>query len=76
MQLSLPMYDLPCVEAATNSWCAGLGRALAEEGFDEAPETPTRGVSVEALWRSPDLLLSQTCGYPLLTAFPDCFRCF
>ncbi|MDD9916171.1 MAG: PhnD/SsuA/transferrin family substrate-binding protein [Rhodospirillaceae bacterium] len=66
------MYDLPCVKAATDAWCAGLSRALANEGFDGAPETLTRGEGVDALWRSPDLLLSQTCGYPLLTSYRDC----
>ncbi len=68
-QISLPMYDLPCVEAATNAWAAGLARALVQEGILDAPEQLTRGKTVAELWRSPDLLLSQTCGYPLITAF-------
>lgn len=71
MQISLPMYDLPCVEKATNAWSDGLARALRREGVSEAPTRLTRGKPVEDLWRSPDLLLSQTCGYPLLTEFAD-----
>lgn len=70
-QISLPMYDLPCVAAATDAWADGLGRALAREGLADAPLQLTRGKTVGELWRSPDLLLSQTCGYPLLTAFKD-----
>jgi ABC-type phosphate/phosphonate transport system substrate-binding protein len=71
MQISLPMYDLPCVANATDAWAAGLAKALAREGVDDAPESLTRGRSVAELWRAPDLLLSQTCGYPLITAFAD-----
>lgn len=71
MQISLPMYDLPCVTNATDAWAAGLARALGREGVKDAPLSLTRGRSVAELWRSPDLLLSQTCGYPLITAFAD-----
>lgn len=71
MQISLPMYDLPCVRTATDAWAAGLARALAGEGVEDVPETLTRGVGVADLWRAPDLLLSQTCGYPLITAYAD-----
>lgn len=69
MQISLPMYDLPCVRAVTDEWGKGLARALAREGFPDAPLQLTRGKTVEELWRSPGLLVSQTCGYPLLTEF-------
>ena len=71
MQISLPMYDLPFVTAATDAWASGLAKALAKEGVEDAPESLTRGLSVAELWRSPDLLLSQTCGYPLTTAYAD-----
>jgi ABC-type phosphate/phosphonate transport system substrate-binding protein len=70
-QISLPMYDLPGVEKATDAWCAGLARALKREGVTDAPRQLTRGLSVAELWRSPELLLSQTCGYPLITAYAD-----
>ncbi len=65
------MYDLPCVSDATDAWASGLGKALAKEGVEDAPASLTRGLSVAELWRSPDLLLSQTCGYPLITAYAD-----
>ena len=71
MQVSLPMYDLPCVAAATDDWVEGLARAMAKQGIENAPAALTRGVGVADLWRSPDLLLSQTCGYPLTTAYAD-----
>ncbi|NKB56683.1 MAG: PhnD/SsuA/transferrin family substrate-binding protein [Alphaproteobacteria bacterium] len=71
MQISLPMYDLPCVEKATDAWGEGLVRALEREGVSDVTARLTRGKSVDELWRSPDLLLSQTCGYPLLTEFAN-----
>ena len=68
MIASLPMYDWPEVRQATDAWWAGLARHLRAEGFD-APDRLTRSPSPGSLWRRPDLLLSQTCGYPLTHEF-------
>ncbi len=65
--ISLPMYDLPFLRAATDAWAAGLALALAHEGIAGAAQTRTQETG--ALWRSPDLLVSQSCGYPLMTDF-------
>jgi ABC-type phosphate/phosphonate transport system substrate-binding protein len=70
MIASLPMYDWPEVRRATDAWWAGLARHLRAEGFD-APDRLTRSRSPGAQWRRPDLLLSQTCGYPLTHEFKD-----
>lgn len=62
---SLPMYDLREMQAATNEFWQGLAGAFRREGIDDAPahlETPADYV---AHWLVPDLLFSQTCGYPL-----------
>ena len=45
---------------------------LRETGFD-APENLDRGLSQMEAWRSPDLLLGQTCGLPYVTRLQD--RC-
>ncbi len=68
------MYDLPEVTAATDALWAGMARALTREGLDGVPEALTRGVDLDQLWRSPELLFSQTCGYPLLHAYKDALR--
>ncbi len=34
----------------------------------DAPARLTRGLSAEATWRHPKLMVGQTCGYPLMTA--------
>lgn len=59
------MYDLPEARAATDAWWRGIARWLARAGID-APDALTRDGHGEALWRAPDLLLSQTCGWPLV----------
>jgi ABC-type phosphate/phosphonate transport system substrate-binding protein len=62
---SLPMYDLPEIEATTDEWWKGLARAFRREGITDVPDTLWRGESYRELWTRGDLLLSQTCGYPL-----------
>ena len=62
---SLPMYDLPEVAAATDAWWSGLARAFRREGLRDVPERLRRDGEPAAHWLAPDLLLSQTCGYPL-----------
>ena len=68
MRASLPMYDLPGLDAATDAWWAGLAAAFRAEGLAEVPDNLTRGGDVRELWTAPDLLFSQTCGYPLTHA--------
>lgn len=66
---SLPMYDLPGMRWATEAWWAGIARALRAEGIAEVPDTLTVATPHDAPWRDPNLLLSQTCGYPLTHGF-------
>lgn len=68
MRASLPMYDLPGLEAATDAWWSGLAAAFRAEGLAAVPERLTRQDEAVALWTAPDLLFSQTCGYPLTHA--------
>jgi ABC-type phosphate/phosphonate transport system substrate-binding protein len=63
---SLPMYDLPEIEAATNTWWRGLARAFRREGIAGVPDELGRDANYRELWTRRDLLLSQTCGYPLM----------
>ncbi|MEP3278413.1 MAG: PhnD/SsuA/transferrin family substrate-binding protein [Stappiaceae bacterium] len=63
---SLPMYDWPELQSATDNLWTRLQEALQERGFD-APVSLNRNSSVLTQWRSDKLLLSQTCGYPLMS---------
>lgn len=64
---SLPQYDLPELRGATDAWWAGLARHLRDAGLTDVPDILARPADAEALWRDGDLLLTQTCGYPLMT---------
>ena len=46
MRASLPMYDLPGLDAATDAWWAGLAAAFRAEGLREVPDNLTRGGDV------------------------------
>ncbi len=67
--VSLPMYNLPEMQAANARFWAALRGILGETGLNDAPETLVfeRGPVPDRL--EPELLFSQTCGYPLETVF-------
>lgn len=59
----LLMYIAPePIRAANEQWLARILEHLGRSRLD------VDGLSLLELWRSPDLLLTQTCGYPLMTA--------
>jgi ABC-type phosphate/phosphonate transport system substrate-binding protein len=58
----LLMYPAPeVVHAASERWLARTLELL------DAQRLPSTGLDLHALFRSPELLLTQTCGYPLMT---------
>ncbi len=65
MIAALPMYDLPELREATDLFWQGLRGHLAAAGLTDIPRELTLPQEFYAHWRAPDLLLSQTCGYPL-----------
>jgi len=65
---SLPMYDLPELRAVTDAWWEGLAQAFRREGIADVPDSLDRRGAYHEVWRVPDLLFSQTCGYPLTHA--------
>jgi ABC-type phosphate/phosphonate transport system substrate-binding protein len=67
--VGLPMYDPPELRATVDAWWRGIARALRAEGVEDVPDELDRSLSLDALWGSPDLLLTQTCGYPLFGAW-------
>ncbi len=63
MIASLPMYDWPEVRDATDDfWCAFRGHVGSDIPL-------SRGENHAAPWRNPELLFSQTCGYPYTHEF-------
>lgn len=58
------MYDRPETAAANDRFWAGLRDGLRAQGMD-APDALTRGeAAFWPAWTAPDLVFSQTCGYP------------
>jgi ABC-type phosphate/phosphonate transport system substrate-binding protein len=66
---SLPMYDLPEVRRAEGALWAALARHLEREGVADVPRGLAHDQPAAALWRRPDLLLSQCCGYDLVNEY-------
>lgn len=64
---ALPMYDLPELQAANDMLWAAIAARLDAAGVDRVPRRLTRGEPLDTVWSDPDLLLAQTCGYPLTT---------
>ena len=62
--VSLPMYDWPEVSGAVDRLWSAIHTALTDLGVDSPAERSRPAETVEN-WRTPDLLLSQTCGLPL-----------
>ena len=60
------MYDLPGFSAETDALWALIRDALLREGVD-APADLSRSGDEQELWTRPDLVVSQTCGLPLVT---------
>ena len=63
---SLPMYDLEALRPVTDAWWSALASSFREAGIPEVPAALVRGPALHDHWTDPRLLLSQTCGYPLL----------
>lgn len=62
---SLPMYDWPGLRPATDRLWAALRDALRAEGLP-APDALARDLPLQTVWRDPRLVLSMTCGLPLV----------
>lgn len=60
MIAALGMYDFPWLHAANDALWGAIAARL-----DRAPPRLTRDRELAAIWSAPDLLLAQTCGYPL-----------
>ena len=66
---SLPMYNLPEMRAVNARFWETLRRLLAEAGMRDLPESLTFDRVPVPERIGPEVLFSQTCGYPLETIF-------
>ncbi len=71
MIASLGMYDFGPAQAANDRLWVLIRDRLRTQGIS-APDALTRGEEAYwAAWQSPDLILSQTCGYPFRARLHD-----
>ncbi|MFC3947562.1 phosphate/phosphite/phosphonate ABC transporter substrate-binding protein [Serratia entomophila] len=68
-QVSLPMYGVGH-QQAESFWRVLRGKLL-QLGLEALPEQLSWPDNLAQHWRRDDLLLSQTCGYPLVSALPQ-----
>jgi ABC-type phosphate/phosphonate transport system substrate-binding protein len=71
---SLPMYDLPEIEAWFDELWTGFARHFRRQGLEEVPAQLLRGPPLEALWRDPELWFSQCCGYDVVHGYAGCLK--
>jgi len=64
MQAAYPMYNQAETQPWVNQWWQALATQLESMGID-APTQLTQPDDYYQHWLSPELLISQTCGYPL-----------
>ncbi|QDL91399.1 hypothetical protein FDP22_06135 [Paroceanicella profunda] len=64
MIAALPMYDWPEIRPATDAFWNRMRERLARDGIF-TPERLSRELTAAESWAHPDLLLGQTCGWPL-----------
>lgn len=69
--VALMMYALPEMAVSLRLWWEGLARHLREAGVERVPDKMENPMDVAAHWLDKDLLLSQTCGYPLTHILED-----
>ncbi len=67
-RLALPMYNVtPALAAAWDALLAAVIAGLRRRGWADTMQVVAPAGDLMAWWRAPDMLLSQTCGYPLVT---------
>jgi ABC-type phosphate/phosphonate transport system substrate-binding protein len=68
MIVGQPMYAMPELVSVTEAWWQGLRRHFIAAGIVDPPADLTMPVDLVQHWLAPDLLFTQTCGYPLTHA--------
>jgi len=60
------MYGGPPVRPAVGEWWAGIAGRLTDAGLADVPAEPTFTLGEREQWTHPNLLLAQTCGFPMM----------
>lgn len=68
---SLPMYDQPHLQRSNDLFWQYISERLREAGVEGVRRDLDRESGTKQVWLDPKLLLSQTCGYPLVKDLRD-----
>ncbi len=71
MIASFGMYDPPWLHDANDHLWRAIAARLRTAGLTAVPAGLTRTRALGTIWTAPDLLLAQTCGYPLTMHLAD-----
>ncbi len=71
MIAALPMYDWPEIRAETDARWASIRDALRASDIDAPEHLEREQTDLQALWRDPALLVSQTCWGPMELGLAD-----
>ncbi len=70
LRVSLPMYNLPEMQAVNTAFWQAIRTELKTLGIDGAPDTPDFARKPVPGAIEPDTLFTQVCGWPLQTVYP------
>lgn len=71
MRVSLPMYNLPEMQAANTAFWHAIRTELEQLGIQDTPHTPDFTRKPVPGEIEPDTLFTQVCGWPLQTIYPN-----
>jgi ABC-type phosphate/phosphonate transport system substrate-binding protein len=66
---SLGMYDGAALQTANDALWTAVAAHLRNAGVRNVPDRLDRERPLDGIWSAPELLLAQTCGYPLTTGW-------
>ena len=67
MKVSYPMYELPEMQVSLGKWWSAICQRLEQQGINAPESLSDPEGDLFEYWLRPDLLLSQTCGFPLVS---------
>jgi ABC-type phosphate/phosphonate transport system substrate-binding protein len=71
---ALPMYDFETLHHFNDELWAAVAQRLVRHGVQGIPSRLTRDLALHDIWRHEQLLLAQTCGYPLYSDLRESVR--
>jgi ABC-type phosphate/phosphonate transport system substrate-binding protein len=71
---SFGMYEFAETRDALDAFWAAVASRLQAAGLKDVPLILMRDRTLEQIWRDPELLIAQTCGYPMRKHLSDAVR--